>query len=1035
MSRFSFKSSHACLLIAAATIGGLGFIWWLADRNDDVRFLPRMASAEWIMYPSALTPAMHPRPEFVTSFERKFVLDAPPRGAMLRIAGCRRWSVSINGASVSVPDEKAKSWKSPASVDVRKELRRGENEITISVFNTNGPPVLWAVLQADEFKLSSDEMWTCSYADAPWNHAIRARKPRLPEPGNMFIPSETPWPSFRAKYFILLMFAALSFTVYFACGWFGKRMKDAALKPHVAVPANVKPGSLKRMLGSIRNQGLTPVIVLIGLWIALFANNIRVLPPLTGFDVRSHLHYIGYLRSQGALPPANEEWETFQAPLYYLVSAGLLEFVPPEGPHRGAIAALRWLGAAIGIAHFLCVWASLRLLFPGDRPKALWGLFLAAAAAPVIYLAHYITNEALAAALVSANVYLTLRMLKADTISWKAVMGLGFCLGAALLGKATAFLAVPVVAGALLWRGIEKRQVAPTLAKVGVAVLLCFLVSGWHYVRLWKQFGTPFAATWDPRLGYSWWQDDGFATRDFFLRFGDTLTHPWFASLRSFAGGLYSTLWGDGALSGAAWVTERPPWNYELMAAGYLLALVPSLAAVAGGVLAIGKFIRQPSVEWFLVLGLAFLVLLAMVYFYLTCPYFSCVKAFYGLCGLTPLCAFAALGLDTVYRHIRKLGVIVFVLFALWAMNSYMSFWISRDDAPTSSGPIALPDAWRPEATRRLSTYVAQNPDNVSARCTFIELLMWAHDDEQAAKHVEILLQKNPPRPEAQLLLANALDHQGRIKEATEHARQAMQLAPAYSPAVAELATLLVKQKDFAGAAQLSVAGLSLDPFSNQLRLALGIAEFMQDNKIEGLKQISLAMKLNPKLMDSESAQPATGSDSIPAEVLTPELRIDLARILVEFGASAKAISYLRVALDIQPQNPQAHMQMAVALTGEHEISHAINEYREALRLDPGLVGALNNLAWLLATSVDDQVRDGREAVRLARRACELTEYREPVIIGTLAAAYAEAGEFDQAVETAKRAADLALSFGQTTLANRNQQLLQSYREHRPYRE
>ena len=68
----------------------------------------------------------------------------------------------------------------------------------------------------------------------------------------------------------------------------------------------------------------------------------------------------------------------------------------------------------------------------------------------------------------------------------------------------------------------------------------------------------------------------------------------------------------------------------------------------------------------------------------------------------------------------------------------------------------------------------------------------------------------------------------------------------------------------------------------------------------------------------------------------------------------------------------------------------AVAQYREALRLNPNLAGALNNLAWVLAASPDDELRNGAEAVRLAERACELTHYGEPLFLGTLAAAYAE---------------------------------------------
>jgi tetratricopeptide (TPR) repeat protein len=113
----------------------------------------------------------------------------------------------------------------------------------------------------------------------------------------------------------------------------------------------------------------------------------------------------------------------------------------------------------------------------------------------------------------------------------------------------------------------------------------------------------------------------------------------------------------------------------------------------------------------------------------------------------------------------------------------------------------------------------------------------------------------------------------------------------------------------------------------------------------------------------------------------------------------------------------------------------AVAQYREALRLNPNLAGALNNLAWVLAASPDDELRNGAEAVRLAGRACELTHYGEPLFVGTLAAAYAEAGRFPEAVTTAEKAEQLATSAGLKKVAEKNQQLLELYRTGKPYHE
>ena len=101
----------------------------------------------------------------------------------------------------------------------------------------------------------------------------------------------------------------------------------------------------------------------------------------------------------------------------------------------------------------------------------------------------------------------------------------------------------------------------------------------------------------------------------------------------------------------------------------------------------------------------------------------------------------------------------------------------------------------------------------------------------------------------------------------------------------------------------------------------------------------------------------------------------------------------------------------------------------------PDLVPALNNLAWVLATDPDAANRNGAEAVELAGRACAVTDYQNPVLMGTLAAAYAEAGKFKEAIEIAQRARNLAQTAGQPEVAEQNRQLLELYRSGRPCRQ
>jgi uncharacterized protein HemY len=103
--------------------------------------------------------------------------------------------------------------------------------------------------------------------------------------------------------------------------------------------------------------------------------------------------------------------------------------------------------------------------------------------------------------------------------------------------------------------------------------------------------------------------------------------------------------------------------------------------------------------------------------------------------------------------------------------------------------------------------------------------------------------------------------------------------------------------------------------------------------------------------------------------------------------------------------------------------------------LDPNSIEGLNNLAWLLSTSPEASVRDGGRAVTLAERGCSLTEFKMPVLLGTLGAAYAEAGRFAEAIAAAERACAAASQAGDTATASKNQELLGLYRANRAYRE
>jgi len=165
-----------------------------------------------------------------------------------------------------------------------------------------------------------------------------------------------------------------------------------------------------------------------------------------------------------------------------------------------------------------------------------------------------------------------------------------------------------------------------------------------------------------------------------------------------------------------------------------------------------------------------------------------------------------------------------------------------------------------------------------------------------------------------------------------------------------------------------------------------------------------------------------------------PEARRCLATILAQRGKTRQALRHLRIAVSFKP-DLRTRMDYAMLLHQTGDDSGAAAQLRQALLAQPDAVEALNNLAWLLATCADDKVRNGAEAVRCAERASRLPAPDGMCVMGTLAAAYAEAGRFKDAVATAEKAVEKENAAGQARFAAINAQLLALYRAGRPCHE
>jgi Flp pilus assembly protein TadD len=148
-----------------------------------------------------------------------------------------------------------------------------------------------------------------------------------------------------------------------------------------------------------------------------------------------------------------------------------------------------------------------------------------------------------------------------------------------------------------------------------------------------------------------------------------------------------------------------------------------------------------------------------------------------------------------------------------------------------------------------------------------------------------------------------------------------------------------------------------------------------------------------------------------------PEAFYNLGRAFLTNNQPDVAVDCFERALALDPNVAEIHYQLAFALAQWGRSAEAIAQYSQALQLSPGMDDAANNLAWLLATCSDRSLRDGARSLALARQASGHSHDQNPVILGTLAAAYAEEGNLSEAVATAQRARQLALAQNNRTLA------------------
>jgi tetratricopeptide (TPR) repeat protein len=945
------------VLISLAIAFGLTAVaglMWLCQRDPRINFLPLDKRAEWIIFPSAVDVKARGVANLDALFRRDFTLQRSASTALLTVRAAKQLQLTINDRKIDFVANH--NWKDASTVEVSRLLHEGPNRIEARVFNDNGPPALWLSLIGDQLLLHSDQNWIASFAGSAWRPAALANSPRFPGQGNSIDSSERTITSLTKVWPLWLLFGAVALLFCAGGNWWLHRHSMSA-------------------------DWITVVMVFgfASLWLILFWHNAQILPAVVGFDASAHLSYIKYLQDHHSLPLPALGIEMFQPPLYYFLSAVVLSLFHLTTTDPSAILLLRALTMTFGIAQFVLVFASLRLIFPGRPDLQFIGAGLAAFLPMHIYLSYYPTNETLAGVLVSASLYLTLRILASGTGSWRSYNALGLLLGAALLTKATAVLVVPFITLALARQlACERASAAKWATTLGSLIVIAGLICSWHYIRVSK-LGSPLVGGSDPVNGLIWWQDDGHRTVSYFLRFGESLIRPLFSVTASFLDGLYSTLWGDGLCSGVSNLSVRPPWNYNLMCAGHLLSLLPTALLLVGAVTALTQLVRDLRSDVFIMVGLCLALATALTYFNLKVPCYASVKAFYVLCAVIPLGFFVATGWNVVTRGSRVLQLSIGILLMVWAMNSFASFWIYDPVTEHINTAMHLsinkkPDAALTEARKA----VAADPSNAAARITLVTTLEDAGQSSEALEEAEHATELAPLDGAAHLELGALLFKQNKLERAIEEARLAVASAPENIHAhLLLLASLLHHNADAVDAAR---EALAVSPYNADIHRLLGAALARKGDSLEAFNQLAYAILIRPDWAEASS---------------------EVHRALLALIDSPDAAKLL------------------------HQAASSI----------PDSAVALDELAWVFATHPSEELRDGNEAVRLAEHASALTKRTNPLLLATLAAAYAETGNFAQAINTVQESISKARSNNNTDATALGEKLFGFFQANKPIRQ
>jgi tetratricopeptide (TPR) repeat protein len=295
-----------------------------------------------------------------------------------------------------------------------------------------------------------------------------------------------------------------------------------------------------------------------------------------------------------------------------------------------------------------------------------------------------------------------------------------------------------------------------------------------------------------------------------------------------------------------------------------------------------------------------------------------------------------------------------------------------------------------------------------------------AHGLEQQGKvdaaksEYALALRLNPTFEQAHIFLGLLLAREKKYDQAAAQYEAVLKTNPRSATAHNDLARLLQTEGRLDESVRHYLAALQFDSSLAQAHNNLGVLYLQKGQLADGVAQLREALRLNPGNVETE---------------------YNLALGLNEQQQWKEASEILRRIAPAQPTNANTQYQYGLALARLGKTRAAMSQYAHALLLTPHFPEALNALAWIAATDPRPELRNGPQAVELAGRACGLTGWRQPAMLLTLAAAYAETGRFSEALAAAEKGRDMAKSAGNDKIAEKAALMREAFAARQPFRE